>query len=222
MRFKLAILILIFKSISLFQASAQDHRNDSLMVLYYSQAKGHIDKKNFDAAYESFRKILNLKTTVPDELAYFYGYTLVNLNRYTAGKQYLKKYIELRGDTAQYYHYAMDLMNLADCKEVGSYFVNEKCTECKGEGKLEVKCRTCNGRGKEICTLCGGVGAIRKKDNFGEVFTTCQKCDGKGDYVCSQCQGTKLDKERCYVCDGKGTVRIKKECNALLMGQGKQ
>ena len=221
MKSKLLILLFILKTLSPNLGLAQD-RSDSLFVHYYRQAKAHIDKKNFEAANESFKKILKLKTTVPDELAYFYGYTLVNLNKYTLGKQFLKKYIDLRGDTGQFYHYATDLMNLADCKEVGSYFIEETCTECHGEGKLLVRCRTCSGRGNEICTLCGGIGVIKKRDNFGETFSTCQKCAGKGDYECTHCHGTKLENARCYVCDGKGKVRIKKDCDVMLMGQGKQ
>jgi RecJ-like exonuclease len=221
MKFKFIFLLCILNTAITFLVKAQD-TPDSLMNLLYGQAKHHIDKKNYQAANETFKKILNLKTTVPDELAYFYGYTLVNLNKYTLGKQFLKKYIDLRGDTGRYYNYASDMMNLADCKEVGSYFIEEKCAECEGSGKTMVTCRTCNGRGNEICTLCGGIGAIRKRDNFGDTFSTCQKCEGKGDYLCTNCHGDKEVKARCFVCDGKGKVRIKKECDVLLMGQGKQ
>lgn len=217
MKANLSTLFFIVLSFLSLHCQGQD-AEEVLTNKYYSDARNFIDKKKFYEAHESFKKIFKLKTTVPDELAYFYGYTLVNLNKYVQGKQALAKYIELKGDTGRYYHYAMDLMNLADCKEVGSYFAEETCFECHGEGKTMVKCRTCNGRGREICNLCGGVGVLKKRDNFGETFTTCTKCGGKGDHVCSKCNGSKLEKARCYVCDGKGKVKIKKECDALMMG----
>ncbi len=221
MKIKLFLLLSILQLGTIYKVVGQIE-NDTLMVKFYNEAKAKIDKKNFLEANDIFKKILDLKATVPDELAYFYGYTLINLNKYTLGKQFLKKYIELTTDTGRYSHYANDLMNIADCKEVGSYFVDEKCNECEGEGRLMIKCHVCNGRGNELCTLCGGVGVLKKRDNFGETFSNCQKCDGTGDYECTLCQGSREEKGKCYVCDGRGKVKIKKECDAMLMGQGKQ
>jgi hypothetical protein len=195
--------------------------NDSLLNVQYAEAKNFIDAKKFDNAYESFKKIFKLKTTVPDELAYFYGYTLINLNKYTAGKEALKKYISLKGDTGRYYKYSLHLLNLADCKETGSYFIEEQCAECHGEGSALMKCRTCNGKGKELCHTCGGAGVIKKKEDFGLSYNTCPKCNGNGDQRCSTCNGSGQEKTKCYVCDGRGKVKVKRECDALLMGEGR-
>ena len=193
---------------------------DSLSKAYYSQALSAIDIKDFNAADENFQKLLKLKKTLPDEMAYFYGYTLLQLNNFKTGRELLKKYIALRGDTGKYYNYAQTYLNYADCKEFGNYFSEEQCYECKGNGIATRPCGVCHGRGKELCPQCEGLGVIRKEDKLSDTFSTCPTCDGKELITCTTCNGKLTEAYKCYVCDGRGKVRIKKECDANIIGPG--
>jgi len=214
----IAKLISIALLVGLFSGfvEAQD-RSDSLLYQFYGEALNHIDKKNFEKADESFKKVFSLKTTMPDELAYFYGYTQLNLFNFKKGREFLQKYLELRGDTGRFSSYASTYLNYADCQEFGNYKVKEICNACDGHGTAQAECPTCQGKGREICDLCGSIGLIKKRDQFGESFATCTKCTGMGFFTCTNCKGALNITRNCFLCDGKGSVYIKKDCDATII-----
>jgi len=88
---------------------------------------------------------------------------------------------------------------------------SKTCTRCKGEGTLTVKCGWCNGKGKstDTCQTCYGSGKQPQEGMFKPLFDAkCKSCKGKGKatYFCQSCSGTGKVKEKCNVCDGRGTI----------------
>lgn len=214
--FYFLIFVIFAISICVSSAGAQDKDgidNQLIFKEYYKEAIKAISQKKFTDADSYFKKIARLEMNFPDELAYFYGYTQFNLGKYVQAKEAFEKYISLRTDTGRYAHYAKQYIHTADCNLKGFFFETTTCDECKGGGKSEIECRTCKGKGKEVCNKCFGRGALRKNDNFGEIFETCKKCEGTGYYTCLKCHGAGKELDKCFICEGKGTLRLKKDCH---------
>ena len=212
----LGLIYFLFLLATLFPKTIAAQDGDkAVFKKYYTQAKEAIDQKKYAEAEILFKKIGRLEIIFPDELAYFYGYTQLNLGKYVQAKAAFEKYLALRTDTGQYAGFATHYLHLADCNIKGHYFETTTCDQCHGKGKTEAQCRTCKGKGNEVCNICFGRGVLKTRDNFGEKFETCKKCVGTGYYTCTKCQGATTEVDKCLICDGKGYFSIRKECNLL-------
>ncbi|TAH26439.1 MAG: hypothetical protein EAZ07_04215 [Cytophagales bacterium] len=206
------LIFLVFSSINIYSQELSDQK---IFEAYYQETIELISQKKFQEANEKFKKISKLELAFPDELAYYYGYTQYNLGQYMIAKEAFEKYIKLKTDTGRYVGVAEQFIHTADCNLKGYYFNNATCEACEGLGLVDIECRTCKGKGQELCNQCFGRGAIKKRDNFGETFESCKKCIGTGYFTCTKCHDSKHEKGKCLVCDGKGKLKIKKDCNQL-------
>jgi DnaJ-class molecular chaperone len=59
------------------------------------------------------------------------------------------------------------------------------CFRCKGEGKVTV-----------VCRVCQGTGIFKKRTSRGWIEETCRKCEGKKTFesVCPKCGGSRYYK----------------------------
>src|SRR5690606_15971633 len=140
----IATILCIVWVISLFSGciAAQD-KSASLWYKLYGEALNHIDQTSVEKPTESVKKVFSPKTTMPDELGYFYGYTQLTLFNFKKGREFLQKYLELRGDTGRFSSYASTYLNYAECQEFGNYKVKETCNACDGHGTAQSECPTC-------------------------------------------------------------------------------
>ncbi len=194
----LFICCFIFSNQSSF---GQNNPKDTLTRYYLKIAKGKIDEKRFSEANDLFKKIFALKTTVPDELAYHYGYTLLNLKKFTQGKNAIYKYLDLQGDTGAYSQKAYAALEEADCLETGYKDIFMECDVCYGDSTLDITCR-----------LCKGTGVATTSSNFGNSYHTCHRCNGEKIVKCTVCKGHLKEKIICYNCNGRGRKKIRKKC----------
>lgn len=185
---------------------------DSLVNRYLGIAKRKIEEKQFSEANDVFKKIFALKSSVPDELAYFYGYNLLKLNKYTQSRAALRKYLDLQGDKGPLSQKALEALLELDCKETGYHDISVQCDVCYGDSTTEIACRNCKGRGTEICPLCKGYGVVTTPTSFGNNYHTCHRCAGEKIIKCTVCKGTLKEKIICYNCNGKGRKKIRKKC----------
>ncbi len=185
---------------------------DTLVRYYLEIAKKKADEKKFSEANEVFKKIFALKTPVPDELAYYYGYTLLNLNKYTQSRSALNKYLTLQGENAPLSNLAHQAIEKADCQETGYHDVYIECDICFGDSTVEIVCRHCKGKGIEICPLCKGSGVATSSNSFGNSYHTCHRCAGEKIIKCTVCKGKQKEKIICYNCNGKGRKKIRRKC----------
>ena len=206
----LTLCFLLLLSLNLL--SYGQNPKDSLLNQYLKTAKTKVEEKKFTEANEIFKKITALKIPVPDELAYFYGYTLLNLKKYAQGKSALTKYIELVGTNGPLSQKAIEAIETIDCQETGYKNISIECDICYGDSTLEIACRHCKGKGIEVCPLCKGTGVATTNTNFGTSYHSCQRCAGEKIIWCSVCKKTLKEKIICYNCNGKGRKKIKKKC----------
>lgn len=211
----IALFISFLSPLGIHRCMAQESNDRPIFDKYYAQAIGAIEQKKFVEAESIFKKIGKLDLVFPDELAYFYGYTVFNLGKYMQAKEAFEKYITLRTDTGRYSNYALQYIHTADCNLKGYFYASSVCDECKGSGKTEIDCRVCKTKGREVCNQCFGRGALRKIDNFGERYESCKKCEGSGHYRCTKCNGSGKEMDKCMICEGAGKVMLKKECHLL-------
>ncbi len=194
------------------QVSYGQSPKDTLANHYLEIAKGKVEEKKFTEANELFKKIFALKTTVPDELAYFYGYTLLNLKKYSQSRSALNKYLELQGYNGPLSYKAREALEEADCWETGYKDAFVECDVCYGDSTLEINCRQCKGKGVEICPVCKGSGVATTTTNFGNSYHTCQRCAGEKLVKCTTCKGKLKENIICYNCNGRGRKKIRRKC----------
>lgn len=83
--------------------------------------------------------------------------------------------------------------------ESDEFSTEEKCCECKGNGKVQCQCYP---RGQIKCSQCNGLG----KTSLGNKWTKCTKCSGAGSIVCPTCRGKTY--VTCKDCKGYGFFGI--------------
>jgi len=202
------VLILMFNSLR----TLAQLNGDTLMNYYFNLAKTKMDSKRFSEANDVFKKIFSLKTPAPDELAYYYGFNLLQLNKFAQSRTALNKYLELQGTNGPFSKAALEALEIADCKETGYRDIYMLCDICYGDSAISVSCRHCKEKGFELCPLCKGNGVSMSTGNFGTTFQTCPRCNGEKIVKCTVCKGTLKEKIICYSCNGKGRKKIRRKC----------
>jgi len=212
--FIIPFLLLVFIHVG----KAQSTPGDSLLENYFNKAKEKISQNDYKSANNYFKKIFALQTTLPDELAYYYGLTMVRLEYYKKGKEALEKYIALTGKEGEFHKESQKLISEADkyicqkCQNTGIAEVTDTCVACEGLGKKQTGCNVCQSQGIEFCSVCKGQGTLVVKKSLGSQFSTCQNCQGKGYVKCQICNGRKVKAEFCHECKGKGFFKRKVTC----------
>jgi hypothetical protein len=206
--------VLIFSIVCYSSLSMSQIKEDTLVKAYFREAKRDIENKNFEKAQQSFKKIMSLHESMPDELAYYLGYTEMHLKKYKVARDAFNKYLSLTGPKGEFYGKTLEAIKLMDCEETGFFEERITCEECDGAGVEIIPCRGCKGKGKIFCMVCGGTGVSKIKSDFGDKFNTCSTCRGTGHADCPKCGGHKQEKANCYACDGTGKQRVKQSCTA--------
>ena len=185
---------------------------DSLVETYFASAKKYMQANKYDSAHVQFKALFKLKSTIPDEAAYYYGLNQYYRNNYKQALQGFEKYIKLRGDKGVSFDSAVYYIAKSQCLEKGYVEVKEECSLCHGVGNSKVKCTKCKGVGKEYCSVCSGSGVVISRSSMGDSYQKCYKCEGTGITLCSVCKGTTFQDGDCPQCKGHGFVVIQKQC----------
>ncbi len=171
----------------------------------------------YQAADLTFRKVLNLRTFVPDELCYFYGNTLYQLKNYNLSQNFLNKYLQLTDSNAPYTDTTMVLLALLDkkieeikaceeCDEEGFKIEFIDCHVCSGDGILVGPCNRCHGTGEEVCKICLGEKVEIQRTSFGRRYIPCTNCNETGYVKCGKCDGDGKLEYKCKECGGEGKL----------------
>jgi hypothetical protein len=208
---RIATLILFFITLNCSLAFAQQTTQeevDEMMEVAISQ----MNEGNYEDANITFRKILRMKTVLPDDLSYLFAETLYMVNQIHNSRNFLDKYLRLAGPNGRYYTQAMDLRHSLDeeyelilvCKSCDSRgYLLQPCDVCDGEAKITNPCFYCRGVGVSRCEVCKGEGVTSSFNALGAPqYQTCTSCEGKGQAVCKVCQGEKVLSDPCPSCNG--------------------
>jgi TolA-binding protein len=207
-------LVLVFLFLLSWNVFAHNHQvqYDSLVDVYFSAAKKYMQEKQYDSAHTQFKELFKLKSTIPDDAAYYYGLNQLGRGNYKQAQVGFEKYIRLRGDQGMYFDSSLYYIAQSQCFEKGYVEVKEECTVCHGTSESKVKCTKCKGVGKEYCSMCSGSGVVISKTNMGDSYQKCTKCQGTGITLCSTCNGTLLQNGNCPQCSGHGFITTRKAC----------
>jgi len=89
-------------------------------------------------------------------------------------------------------------------EEIGDKeYIDETCTNCDGEGRVE--CGECDTEGDVECDMCDGTGELEGDEENEE----CEYCDGEGERPCNYCDGDGYSE--CDHCEGTGEVASEDE-----------
>jgi hypothetical protein len=180
--------------------------------------KRQVEIGAYKAADLTFRKVLNLRTFVPDELTYYYGNTLFQLRNYRLSQSFLSKYLELTDSTAPFYDTTTVLLAIVDdkvrqidaceeCDENGYKIEELDCHVCSGDGIEIGPCDQCKGTGEEVCKVCLGEKVEIQRTSFGRRYVPCSNCDETGFVPCRKCKGEKILEYKCHECKGSGYLK---------------
>ena len=208
---QLILIILLAISSSIFARTTQIEY-DSLVDVYFASAKKYMELKKYDSAHVAFKNLFKLKSTIPDDAAYYYGLNQFYRTKYKPAQQGFEKYIRLRGDKGSLFDSSIYYIARAQCFEKGYIEIKEECNLCHGTSQSKIKCLKCKGVGKEYCSICSGSGVIISRSNFGDSYQKCYKCEGTGITLCSVCNGTTFQDGDCPQCKGKGYILLRKDC----------
>jgi len=209
MRQLLLILLVLF----CLQLSAQDNRTEKLM----QQGKDLLRKEKYEDAEKAFKKVFSSKDALPDELCFYYGVTLVKLNKLVKGREFLEKYLSLTKQKGEFATETKKLLAEIDknvcgiCKGNNYFWVDDTCSVCLGKGYTTDNCHACHGKDKVVCPTCKGAKVLVTTNGLGTWYNDCPRCED-GTVTCMRCKGSKLEQHTCKKCKGKGTEKIKKVC----------
>ena len=209
----------VFLLLCVSESQAQiNHADTAQARAYYEQAQKLIDQKKYIQAEVLFVKIFKMNTLLPDEICYYYGKTLFELQKYAQSKIFIEKYIRLQGENGQYYLNSLQLGLDVDKKidpainQECEKIVIDSCHLCHGRGVAMQSCTRCDGLGQIFCDLCKGNKVNIETTSFGDRYFTCSRCDGVGIITCPVCENTKLEKRKCTNCWGKKFAYYKRKC----------
>jgi hypothetical protein len=190
-----------------------------------SKADSNYQSKNQRELLLNVHKIYSVDTILPDDAAFFLGYTLYHHQQYKKSKEAFLRYVDLTKEAGRYFDSTQFLVNQVDvllvqydtnscdiCGILGPLDIVDTCGTCIGVGHFTNQCSRCSGSGLEVCPRCLGVGYERYLDNFGTNFYPCQLCGRTGVVDCQKCRGTKVEKSLCQTCAGIGTIPRPRDC----------
>lgn len=220
MRLFLFILITFFSCCAFAQKDAYlETEEDSLSKAYIINLRKQIAEKNFTEAQVTLRKIFNLTTTIPDEVAFRYGEVQLGLNNYLRAEEAFLKYLSLTDHKGEFVKNCDSLLALTEknicqkCHNSGYLNKVDSCLTCHGSGKNMVNCFYCAGKGKIICNRCGGQGVVMISSTMGPIYQACVSCNGKGIGTCPYCSGSCKREVFCNYCKGKGSFTKRISCD---------
>jgi len=169
----------LFFIVTIYHSFGSTAKLDSTVVSLFEIAKNQVETGDYQAANQTFLELLSPKKLMPDDLTYFFGKSLYHSGGYNRiAKDFLNKYLSLKGDSSEYYQEAVAML-----KSMGQKFVepidtsDDRTTEQKQLDK-------CGDSDDAICPICNGSNVLSSNGAFGATFRECNYCDERGLMPC--------------------------------------
>jgi hypothetical protein len=198
----------------------KDMIKEKMTLLDYS-----LQKQSSKDVLKLVHEIYQTDTILPDDAAFFLGYALYLKEQYRQSKTALLRYVSLTKESGKYFDSTKYFINKIDealaqydpnvcdiCDILGPLPEIDTCPKCTGYGKTEQECRSCSGKGIEICPRCLGLGYEQFYDGFQTNYLTCKRCNRAGTIPCTQCNGTLKEIAICKTCSGVGSYPRPRIC----------
>jgi tetratricopeptide (TPR) repeat protein len=184
------------------------------------QGKEYLRKEKYEEAEKTFKKIFSIKETLPDELCFYYGVTLVKLKKYVKAREFLEKYQSLTNSKGEFEAETKVLLAEIDknvckiCKGNDYFWEEDSCGFCNGTGFTLDDCHACRGKDRVVCPTCKGSKVLVSSNGLGTWYNDCPRCED-GTVTCMRCKGSKQEQHSCGKCHGKGKIKVRKTCTHL-------
>lgn len=177
-----AVHLFLFTIISSL-AIAQTTPADGYMTKKIDEAVELMNFGEYEKANEVFTYVLKNITTVPTNLAFYFGKNSYHLNKYKQSINWLNKYIQLKGTQGRFYEEAVELLNKAE----EAYLAKARQNSQAMQEKLSSgEAFDCGGMDKILCPVCKGEGVILIKGPFGSLYQTCPLSEGEPYITCEE------------------------------------
>ena len=103
----------------------------------------------YDSAQVLFQFVLQNKSKLPSEMAYFFGRNSFHLQKYKQSINWLNKYIQLKGTKGRYYEPAIQILQFAE----DEYLKIQRTQAMQFEKDLESAEYDCGGLEKMLCPV---------------------------------------------------------------------
>ncbi len=141
-----------------------------------------MQQKNYVEADEIFVYVIKGMTTLPSELAYYFGKNSFYLTKYKQSINWLNKYIQLKGTSGRFYEDAIVHLRESESAYLAE---NQNKTDLLKE-TLSSETYDCGGLSKMICPVCKGEGVLFKQSPFETLYRTCTYCLGEAHLSCEE------------------------------------
>lgn len=141
-----------------------------------------MEQGKYEQANEQFLYVLKHMTTLPSDMAFYFGKNSFHLNKYKQSINWLNKYIQLKGTKGRYYDESVRYLQLAE--DAYMDIAREKAKAMKDN--LTSEEYDCGGLAKMICPVCKGEGVVVKQGPFDKIYQTCPYSAGEAYLTCEE------------------------------------
>ncbi len=138
----------------------------------------------FVQANSLFMRVLANVSVVPADLCFYFGKNSYHLQKYQQSKDWLTKYIELKGTAGRFFDQATEYLKLAQADDEA--VVEETSAVAEAPTKPKAVAIDCREVPYVRCPVCDGRGVIIKPGKLGTLtYQTCPYSDNSGRMACS-------------------------------------
>ncbi len=141
----------------------------------------------FVRANSHFMRVLANVSVVPADLCFYFGKNSYHLQKYQQSKDWLTKYMQLKGTTGRFFDQAAEYLKLAQADDEAP--LAEPAAVAEAPAKPKPDAIDCLQTPYVRCPVCDGRGVIAKPGKLGTLmYQTCPYSDNSGRMTCSDYQ----------------------------------
>ncbi len=141
-----------------------------------------MEQGKYEQANETFVYVLNNMTSLPSDMAFYFGQNSFHIGKLKQSINWLNKYIQLKGTQGRHYEEATKFLQLAEDKYLEqSRKRNQELKNNIMSGEYD-----CGGLEKMICPVCKGQGVVVTKGPFENIYKTCPYSAGEAYLTCEE------------------------------------
>ena len=172
------ILLLILVTSSLL---VKGQGNDPKLQLYIDEGLELMQAKDYEAADQKFREVIDNLKPLPSRMAFFFGKNSYYLGKYKQSINWLNKYIQLKGADSQYYDAAKQFLQLAEEGYLASR--SDELADISADLENDFDCYSDEFM---VCPACKGSGVLIKQGAMENIYQTCPFSGGDGYLTCEE------------------------------------
>ena len=143
-----------------------------------------MNQGEFARANSHFMRVLANVSVVPADLCFYFGKNSYHLQKYQQSKDWLTKYMELKGTAGRFFDQAAEYLKLAQADEAAT--TAEPSAVAEAPAKPKAVTVDCGEVPYVRCPVCDGRGVIIKPGKLGTLmYQTCPYSDESGRMSCA-------------------------------------